>query len=109
MKNLEFNTELPDYDFDRKLVSKKLDNLKDLQYITNAEIVNKILIDYKKKSPENQDLETLINAVMQIQFYVHELQNDRHLLQLSISEYKNDKIRAIERARRAESVQSKED
>ena len=108
MSNLEFNTELPDYDFDRKLVSKKLDGLKDLQYITNAEIANKILLDYQKKSPNNNDLETLINAVMQIQFYVHELQNDKHLLQLAMSEYRNDKIRAIERARRAESKQSKE-
>jgi len=103
MSSLEFNTPIPSKDIDRELVSKKLDNLKDLQYLTNSEIANKILLDYQKKNPTNSDLETLINAVMQIQFYVHELQNDRHLLMLSIDEYRTDKLRAIDRARKAES------
>lgn len=102
MKKLEFNTRVPDTDFDKALTSKKLDNLKDLQYLVNSQVVNKLLIDYKKASPDNQDLETLINAVTQIHFYVNELQNDRHLLMLSIKEYRLEKIRAIERARRVE-------
>ena len=51
----------------------------------------------------SKKLETLINAVVQIHFYVQELQNDRHLLMLSIDEYRTDKLRAIDRARKAES------
>tara|TARA_R100000742_G_C4278642_1_gene101732 strand:+ start:1125 stop:1457 length:333 start_codon:yes stop_codon:yes gene_type:complete len=110
MKDLDFNTEVPSKDIDRELVSKKLDNLKDLQYLTNAEIANKVLLDWQKNHPTNDRLETLINAVVQIHFYVQELQNDRHLLMLSIDEYRSDKLRAIERARKAESkLQAKKD
>ena len=103
MKNTDFNISVPTKDIDRQLVSKKLDNLKDMQYLTNAEIVNNILLEYQKKNPTNEKLETLINAVVQIHFYVTELQNDRHLLMLSIDEYRTDKLRAIDRARKAES------
>ncbi len=110
MKNTDFNISVPAKDIDRELVSKKLDNLKDMQYLTNAEIVNKILLEYQKKNPTNEKLETLINAVVQIHFYVTELQNDRHLLMLSIDEYRADKLRAVERARKVESkLETKED
>lgn len=110
MKNTDFNISVPSKDIDRQLVSKKLDNLKDMQYLTNAEIVNNILLEYQKKNPTNEKLETLINAVVQIHFYVTELQNDRHLLMLSIDEYRADKLRAVERARKAESkLETKED
>ena len=110
MKNTDFNISVPTKDIDRQLVSKKLDNLKDMQYLTNAEIVNNILLEYQKKNPTNEKLETLINAVVQIHFYVTELQNDRHLLMLSIDEYRADKLRAVERARKVESkLETKED
>lgn len=110
MKDLNFNTEVPFKDIDRELISKKLDNLKDMQYLTNAEIANNILLEWQKKHPANDKLETLINAVVQIHFYVTELQNERHLLMLSIDEYKSDKLRAVERARKAETkLESKED
>jgi hypothetical protein len=110
MKSTDFNISVPTKDIDRELVSKKLDNLKDMQYLTNAEIANNILLEYQKKNPTNEKLETLINAVVQIHFYVTELQNDRHLLMLSIDEYRTDKLRAIERARKAESkLETKED
>ena len=110
MKNTDFNISVPTKDIDRELVSKKLDNLKDIQYLTNAEIANNILLEYQKKNRTNEKLETLINAVVQIHFYVTELQNDRHLLMLSIDEYRADKLRAVERARKAESkLETKED
>jgi len=110
MKSTDFNINIPIKDIDRELVSKKLDNLKDMQYLANSEIVNNILLEWQKKHPTNDRLETLINSVLQIHFYVQELQNDRHLLMLSIDEYKQDKLRAIDRARKAESkLQAKED
>ena len=110
MKSIDFNTNIPIKDIDRELVSKKLDNLKDMQYLANSEVVNNILLEWQKKHPTNDRLETLINAVLQIHFYVQELQNDRHLLMLSIDEYRQDKLRAIDRARKAESkLQAKED
>jgi hypothetical protein len=110
MKNTDFNTNILIKNIDRELVSKKLDNLKDMQYLANSEVVNSILLEWQKKHPTNDKLETLINAVLQIHFYVQELQNDRHLLMLSIDEYRQDKLRAIDRARKAESkLQAKED
>lgn len=103
MKSTDFNTNIPIKDIDRELVSKKLDNLKDMQYLANSEVINNVLLEWQKKHPTNDRLETLINAVLQIHFYVQELQNDRHLLMLSIDEYRQDKLRAIDRARKAES------
>ena len=103
MKSIDFNISIPTKDIDRELVSKKLDNLKDMQYLANSEVVNNVLLEWQKKHPTNDRLETLINAVLQIHFYVQELQNDRHLLMLSIDEYRQDKLRAIDRARKAES------
>jgi len=109
MKGLEFNTEIPVKDIDRALVSKKIDNLKDLQFLNNIDIVNTTLLKWRAKHPENDNLKDVINAVVSINFYVHELQNERHLLMLSIDEYRTDKLRAIDRARRAESRQAKKD
>lgn len=107
MKSLEFNTKVPVKDIDRELVSKKLDNLKDMQYLANSEIANSILLEWQKNHKTNPKLETLINAIVQIHFYVNELQNDRHLLMLSIDEYRADKLRAVDRARRAEEQATK--
>ena len=89
-------------DFDISLVTKKLSNSKAMQYLVNSEILNKILLDYKKRTPDNDDLDTMINAVLQIHFYVSELENEIHLLKIGYEENRNDKIRAIERARRVE-------
>ena len=110
MKKTDFNISIPSKDIDRELVSKKLDNLKDLQYLTNSEIINKQLLKWQKQMPNNKNLKEFINAVIQVQFYVNELQNDRHLLMFSIDEYKSDKLRAVDRARRSESKsESKKD
>lgn len=103
MKNIDFNTTFKTKDFDRELVSKKLDNLKDLQYLVNSELVNNQLSKWKETQPDNHNLKKFSKAMLNIELYVNELQNDRHLLMLSIDEYRLDKIRAVERARKAES------
>jgi hypothetical protein len=102
MKNIDFNTKFKVKNIDRELVSKKLDNLKDLQFLVNSEIVNKQLLIWRDKDPNNEKLKEFRDAILQIELYVNELQNDRHLLMLSIDEYRSDKIRAVERARRSE-------
>ena len=57
---------------------------------------------WRDKDPNNEKLKEFRDAILQIELYVNELQNDRHLLMLSIDEYRSDKIRAVERARRSE-------
>tara|TARA_R100000742_G_C4276702_1_gene97966 strand:+ start:679 stop:1011 length:333 start_codon:yes stop_codon:yes gene_type:complete len=103
MKDLDFTISVPQKDIDRELVGKKLDNLKDLQFLVNSETVNSMLAIWKEKDPSNDKLKEFTDAVIGIQFYVNELQNERHLLMLSMDEYKADKLRAVDRARRAES------
>lgn len=103
MKNTDFSTTFKAKDFDRELVSKKLDNLKDLQYLVNSETVNNQLSKWRTSQPDNENLKKFTEAVLNIELYVNELQNERHLLMLSIDEYRTDKIRAVERARKAES------
>ena len=102
MKNIDFHTTFKTKDFDRELVSKKLDNLKDLQYLVNSELVNNQLNKWRASQPDNENLNKFTEAMLNIELYVNELQNDRHLLMLSIDEYKADKLRAIDRARKAE-------
>ncbi len=106
MKNTDFNTPFKAKDFDRELVSKKLDNLKDLQYLVNSELVNNQLSKWRKTQPDNKNLKKFIEAMLNIELYVNELENERHLLMLSIDEYRSDKIRAVERARKAESKEN---
>ncbi len=110
MKYTGFNTDdIPVKNIDRELVSKKLDNLKDLQYLNNIDIVNTTLLKWRGKHPENETLKDVIRAIVSINFYVNELQNERHLLMLSMDEYRADKLRAVARARRAETRQPKKD
>ena len=103
MKNTDFSTTFKAKDFDRELVSKKLDNLKDFQYLVNSELVNNQLSKWRTSQPDNENLNKFTEAMINIELYVNELQNDRHLLMLSIDEYRSDKIRAVERASKAES------
>ena len=83
-------------------MNKKIDNLKELEYYTNYNLVSEVILKLKKKYPDNITLNDSTIALVQIGYYVQNLISDRYFYNQSLSEYRSDKIRAVERARTAE-------
>ena len=83
-------------------MNKKLNNIKEAEYYTNFNLVGEHIIKSKKLKPENKALNQMYFAWQEVGFYVHNLIGNERLYNDSLSEYRMDKIRAIERARVAE-------
>lgn len=82
-------------------MNRKIDNLKDIEYQSNIQLIATILLDALKKK-ETDKLKKMSEAITNIAFYVNNLQFDRWAYNKSLDEYKNEKNRAIIRARKAE-------
>lgn len=83
-------------------MNKKLNNIKEAEYYTNFNLVGEHIIKSRKLKPENKALNQMYYAWQEVGFYVHNLIGNERLYNDSLSEYRMDKIRAIERARVAE-------
>ena len=83
-------------------MNKKIHNLKEIEYYTNYNFVGEIILKLKKKYPDNKKISEAVTAMTQIGFYVNELISDRRMYDQALIENRSDKLRAIERARRAE-------
>ena len=82
-------------------MNDKINNLKDLQYYGNIELLSSVVLEALKKQ-ETPKLVEMSKAISQITFYVNNLHEDRKMYNRSLIEYRLDRNRAIERARRAE-------
>lgn len=80
---------------------KKIKNLKSLQFSNDFEIISTRLLEWKKRKPI-PELDELIEAVLSWYTYTFELENNEWYRDKIIEEYRADKLRAIERARKAE-------
>ncbi len=74
----------------------KIDNLKELEIWSDIELLSR-----KIKESANTD-EKMANSIVRLTFYFQETLNNNKLLKKSLSDYRNDRNRAIERARKAE-------
>jgi len=83
-------------------MNKKIENLKEIEYYTNYNLVGEVILSLKKKYPDNEKIDEATRAMTHIGFYVQNLIQDRYYYDKSMSEYRADKTRAIERARRAD-------
>lgn len=83
-------------------MNKKLDNLKEAEYLANYNLVGEVIVRIKKKFPNNRKISECTIAMAQIAGYVNNLIADRFFYEKTISEYRADKLRAIERARKSE-------
>ena len=79
-----------------------MNNIKEAEYYGNFNEVGEKIVKWRKAKPKNKDLNTLYFAWQEIGFYVHNLITNERLYEESISEYRADKIRAVERARKAD-------
>lgn len=85
---------------------KKVENLKSITYSNNFEFIGQMLIDLKDKNKGKKSvlekIKLMSNALIEMYFYTHNLEQDQYYVDKIIAEYRADKLRAIERARRAE-------
>lgn len=85
-------------------MNKKIDNLKELQYYGDFNLVADVITRLKKKHPDNTKIIEAVDAMTQIGFFVQNLISDRYFYNESMNQYRADKIRAIERARKADKL-----
>ena len=83
-------------------MDEKIDNLKEMEYYSNFNTVGEYIIKWKKAKPKNNDLIILNNCLVHMGFYVNDLIANQKMYDKSLSEYRSDKIRAVNRARKAE-------
>ena len=83
-------------------MNKKMQNLKEMEYYGNFNLVGEVLLKLKKKYPNNETLKEAISAMTQIGFFVTEMMQNQYYYEKSLESYRADKLRAIERARRVE-------
>ena len=83
-------------------MNRKLNNLKEGEYYANFNFVGEYIIKSKKAKPENEAIKEMYFAWQDVGFYVHTLITNERLYEQSLSEYRSDKIRAVQRAIEAE-------
>jgi len=83
-------------------MNKKMQNLKEMEYYGNFNLVGEVLLKLKKKYPNNETLSDAVSAMTQIGFFVTEMMQNQYYYEKSLESYRADKHRAIERARRVE-------
>ena len=87
--------------YKNKNMNKKIENLKDLNYQANISLISRMILEARNKK-ESEKLKKMSQAITEIAFYVNNLQMDRWAYNKSLKEYRNDKNRAIARARKSE-------
>ncbi len=83
-------------------MNKKLNNIKEGEYYANFNFVGEYIVKSRRAKPENKPLNEMYFAWQEVGFYVHNLITNERLYEQSLSEYRSDKIRAVERARIAD-------
>ena len=79
----------------------RVDNYKQLKYLENIMKILEVLGEWDRMKP-TETTKQLVKAATQIGFYVNNLELDLLAYRTFESEYRQDKVRAIERARKAE-------
>jgi hypothetical protein len=79
----------------------KIDTLQDIKYINNFNLVSEVLLKWSKLK-SNKELDKIISAMSELAFYNIKLKEERDNMLDIVSEYRADKLRAVQRARKAE-------
>ena len=79
----------------------KVNLLKSIDYMSNFELISKTVIEWNKKKPL-PILDKISRALSEMYLHTIGLENKEWYWNKSIEEYREDKLRAVERARKAE-------
>lgn len=82
-------------------MTKKTHNLKHIRYLTDFEIISNNLLKWKKAKPVKA-LDDMIDSIISINYYVTEIYQNELYHEEAQAEYRSAKLRAIERASKAE-------
>lgn len=83
-------------------MNKKLNNIKEIKYYTDFNLVGEKIVQWRTAKPQNESLKEIYFAWQDIGFYVNNLITEQRAYNQSLSEYRSDKIRAVNRARKAD-------
>lgn len=79
-------------------MNEKIDSLRNMQYNGDIQFLMETIAEANKKKDTPQ-LQEMTKAITRVYFYVHNLLEERKCYLKGLSEYREDKNRAIERAR----------
>ena len=82
-------------------MNKKIHNLKHLKYLANFDVIANTFLDWQEKKP-NDTVEKLMGSLIDINYYITEIYKNELYYNESLNEYRADKLRAIDRAQKAE-------
>tara|TARA_R100001530_G_C4316279_1_gene154455 strand:+ start:356 stop:619 length:264 start_codon:yes stop_codon:yes gene_type:complete len=73
----------------------KIQNLHDLEYYGNMQLCTGLVQKWIRLKPDNKELQHLCKALTDVAFYVNRIQGDLKKHQEAISDYRDDKNRAL--------------
>ncbi len=82
-------------------MNKKIHNLKHLDYLANFDILANTFLEWQEKKPTDA-VDKLMGSLIDINYYITEIYTNELYFNKALSEYRADKLRAIERATKAE-------
>lgn len=86
----------------KETMIKKFDNLDDLNLSTNLLIIQELTTKWMEKRKDNEELKKLREAIIRVSLLTNKLQLERENYHIVLQEYRSDKLRMIDRAKRAE-------
>lgn len=82
-------------------MNKKIHNLKHLKYLANFDIIANTFLEWQEKKPTDT-VDKLMGSLIDINYYITEIYSNELYYNESLEEYRHSKLRAIERAQKAE-------
>jgi hypothetical protein len=86
----------------REPMYKKLEVMEDIQLTSNLLTLQSNVLEWVKAKPDNLQLNDVCAAVVKISFSCNKLQLEKNNYHIAMQDYRQDSIRAVERARKAE-------
>ena len=86
-------------------MKKKFEAIEDLKLQSNLLLLQQQIFEWSKQKPENETLNKLRDAIIEITFITTKFGLERLSFADTVDDYRSQKIRAIERARKAEKKQ----
>lgn len=86
---------------ERNSTDKKIDLLKAIEFANDFDMMANILLEWKAKKP-SEIIDKMIDANIRMYYYSFNMEESVRLMRKMVSEYRADKLRAVERARKAD-------
>jgi len=85
---------------------RKITLLREIEYSNDFDLVSTILLEWSKQK-QTKTIDKVIAAHNRMYFFTFDMQEQVRLMRQMVSEYRSDKNRAIERARKSDKENEK--